>query len=164
MSTQMKLIIPLLDKSIKKEYLSQRAGFVNAFTWDKNKPYIDNCIFLMYERTSKDPLSQERAFVFSGLASLYKMYCIRVKGKVYIIYAISIINKDIHNFLQGFRHSDHNTFIRILQFWDGSDINVLKYLNKSLLDYACSGESVPEEDYNPGPVRCIRTKIPKAQK
>ena len=149
MSTQMKLIIPLLDNSIKKEYLTEEAGFVNAYTWDKNKPYIDNCIFLMYKTPPETELSKERAFILSGLSSLYKMYYIKSNNNYYLVYAISIIDKDIRQLLKGLRHTKQTSFSRILQFWGGDDLQVLKYLNKNLSSYTCTGESVPEEDINP---------------
>ena len=48
MSTQMKLIVPLLDDNITADTISEEAGFIDAYTWNKNEPYIDNCIFLMF--------------------------------------------------------------------------------------------------------------------
>lgn len=161
MSTQMKLIIPLLDKNIKKEYLTAEAGFVNAYSWDKNRPYIDNCIFLVYTTPPETEIAKERAFVFSGLKSLYKIYYIRSKGKAYIVYAIVIIDSDIKCFLKGHRHTKQKTFSRILQFWSGSDLQVLKYLNKNLTAYTCTGESVPEEDINPTINEYKQTKDPQ---
>ena len=148
MSTQMKLIIPLLDESIKREYLTEEAGFVNAYTWDKNNPYIDNCIFLMYKTPPTTKLSKERAFTLSGLKTLYKMYYINANNYYYLIYAISIIDKDVKQFLKGLRHTKQSTFSRILQFWGGDDLQVLKYLNHNLSSYTCTGESVPEEIVN----------------
>ena len=148
MSTQMKLIIPLLDPNIKKEYFTEEAGFVNAYTWDKNNPYIDNCIFLMYNTPPETSLSKERAFVLSGLKTLYKMYYIKSDNRCYLIYAITIVDSDIRNLLKGLRHTKSSSFSRILQFWRGEDLQVLKYLNKNLTSYTCTGEGVPEEDYD----------------
>ena len=59
----MKLIIPLLDDKFTSFIVSDKAGFINAYTWNKNKPYIDNCIFLMYDATIINKNTQAKVVV-----------------------------------------------------------------------------------------------------
>lgn len=147
MSTQIKLIIPLLNKNIKKTHLTERAGFVNAYTWDKNRPFLDNHIFLLYDDSIRTEDSSKRFYEFSKMDSLYDMKYIYINNHMYVLYIFNIIDSDIKYFLKGLRHKKDSTFARILQFWGGDDISILKYLNKTLTAYCCTGESVPEEDF-----------------
>ena len=147
MSTQMKLIIPLLDDNITLDTISEDAGFIDAYTWNKKEPYIDNCIFLMYDATIINNKTRIRDCVLYNSPNLYKKKYVTINGHYYSIYAMSIVNPEIKEFLQGLRHKKGVTGERIMSFWAGKDKLVNKYLIGTLSSYACTGESVPEEDY-----------------
>ena len=68
MSLQMKLIIPLLDKSLTKEDISPEAGFVDAYNYDINRPALENCVFLMYDAYTRTPESNRRYGKFEKLS------------------------------------------------------------------------------------------------
>lgn len=147
MSTQMKLIIPLLDDKFTSFIVSDKAGFINAYTWNKNKPYIDNCIFLMYDATIINKDTQLRDHIIYNSPNLYKKENVIINKHYYTIYAICIIDSDIKEFLQGLRHKKTVSASKIMSFWGGKDEKVNKYLMGILSSYTCTGESVPEEDY-----------------
>lgn len=147
MNTQLKLIIPLLSKSITLTDISENAGFVGAFTYNKNRPYLDNHIFLMYDANLHNKYTINRVIHFDKAEELYGKEYIRANGNNYVLYTFIIINSDIKQLLKGLRHKKSSSFARICEFWDGKDKQVNKYLCDLLPELSCSGESVPEEDY-----------------
>lgn len=155
MSTQMKLIIPLLDPNIKLSDITKKAGFINGYTYNKNKPYLDNHIFLMYDAYESNPYTWERETRFSNSKNLYGKEYIRANSKDYVLYSFVITNADIKQLLKGLRHKKSESFARICSFWNGKDPQVNKYLCDLLPGLSCSGESVPEEDYLMTHEECI---------
>lgn len=147
MSILEKLIIPLLSESITKEDVSKEAGFFHLYTSDINRPYMDKCIFLLYDTETNTKESRLREYKFRSLKEISYSKCIRINKKYYILYVFPIINKDIERFKNGLRHNSKDGFIRILKFWNGSDEYINKYLMGTLLSYDHTDISVPEEDY-----------------
>jgi len=143
----MKLIIPLLDEAITTSDISEKAGFIDGYTYNKNKPYLDNHIFLMYDADDVNKNTIQREINLNKSPNLYGKDYIRAGGKNYVLYVFVITNSDIKNLLKGLRHSKSKSFARICEFWDGKDRVVNKYLCDLLPGVYCSGESVPEEDY-----------------
>ena len=154
----MKLIIPLLDPNIKLSDITKKAGFINGYTYNKNKPYLDNHIFLMYDANESDPHTWARETNLSKSKNLYGKEYIRANGNNYVLYSFVIINPDIKQLLKGLRHKKTESFARICNFWNGKDPQVNKYLCDLLPELPCSGESVPEEDYLMTHEECIRQK------
>lgn len=147
MSTLEKLIIPFLSDSITREDVSEEAGFLHLYTSDINRPYMDDCIFLLYDVETKTKEARLREFKFRSLKEISYSKCIRINNKYYMLYIFPIINKDIERFKNGLRHSSKDGFIKILKFWNGSDEKITEYLMGTLLSYDHTDISVPEEDY-----------------
>lgn len=152
MSLHMKLMIPLLDKSITKEDLSTEAGFVDAFVFDKNRPGIEDCIFLMYDLSKTTKESGAREHHFYNCTNLYNAKVSYINGTPYKIFAFKMIGKDVKNLYQGFKPKEYNNVVRILSFWRGydDDVNKTMLINKPgriSLDW----KTIPEYDYLPGP-------------
>lgn len=147
MSTQLKVIIPLLSKCIKSIDLTEKAGFIGAYTYNINRPYLDDHIFLMYDANLVNKYTIDKEIRFSKSSELYGKEYIRSGGNNYTIYTFIIIENDIKQLLKGLRHKKSSSFARICEFWDGKDKQVNKYLCDLLPELSCSGESVPEEDY-----------------
>ena len=147
MSTQMKLIIPLLDGSITKDDITQEAGFVDAYNVDKNKPGNDNCIFLMYDCEKHGNKAYNRTVKFSKLKNLKSSRIIRVDNHPYILYTFTITNIDIKQFRKGLHWKSYKTFNRLVSFWGPRESDVHDALMFTWKPYDISYESVPEEDY-----------------
>ena len=148
MSIQMKLVIPLLDNKLKLEHLSEKAGFINAYSWNKNKPYLDNHIFLMYNHDIHNVWTELRDMHLTALDSYYGKDYITHKGKNYVIYIFVIVNSDVkNNLLKGLRHSKLSSWKRIAEFWNYSDDTVNEYLAGICTPLSCHDEGVPEADY-----------------
>ncbi len=150
MSTQMKLLIPLLDDTIKKEYLTEEAGFVDAYVHDKNRPYIENCIFLMYEIGKHTDLACECEYYMRFCKNMHSCKIQYIKGKPYRIYAFPLLGKDSKKIYKGFKPRDDKNISRILGFWLGTDVDVNNVMMRNdMYGVKVDWKVVPEYDYQP---------------
>lgn len=149
MTLQMKLIIPLLDKSLTKEDISPEAGFFGAYNADINKPYYDNCIFLMYTTDMSNTQARLTEYKLRKLESIAHRYLVYINKICYRVYAFSIVNTDIKHLLQGMRHFKTDSYLRFVQFWGITDGLVNHYLTCPNVHIEHEVVSIPEEDYNP---------------
>ena len=152
MSNMMKLIIPLLDEALVKEDFTKEAGFVNAYMFDKNRPYLDNHIFLVYKLPIQGKEAFNREVNFSTKCTNIQGFTVQeINGKPYKIYAFPILNSDIKRILEKREKPKYTkSSIRILAVWRGydDDVNAIMLTNKPErigLDW----NSVPEYDYRP---------------
>lgn len=148
MSTQMKLIIPLLDEEICKEDISTDCGFVDGYITDINKPGNDDCIFLMYDCENKSINAYNRTNKFCKLKSLKSSRIIRVNNHPYILYTFTITNPDVRRFKKGLSWKSYKSFNKISSFWDPNEKDVFDALMWEWKPYEKSDKSVPEEDYS----------------
>jgi hypothetical protein len=150
MSTQMKLLIPLLDKNITKEDLTPEAGFVDVYVFDKNRPSIDNCIFLMYDLSVKTTKAYDRECRFAKCENLHDFKVDYINGKAYKIFAFTISGEDIRNLYNGYKPKKKENVVRILSFWCGydEDVNNTMLINKPER-LSRDWKTIPEYDYRP---------------
>ena len=149
MSTQIKLIIPLLDPNITKDDLSEEAGFIDGYLYDINRPSLTDNIFLMYKADTSDIKAVRRDEKFKESPFLRSKKHIYVKGTCYIIYAFVILNNDIRLLKRGLPMSTIKNCYRILSFWEGKDSQVNKAMLWTTEPYSVQLEQVPEADFNP---------------
>lgn len=145
----MKLIIPLLSKELTKEDVSQEAGFVDAYSYDKNRPSIENCIFLMYDTRVKTSQFGLTEYKLSNLPELRSKKVCTIDNKQYLVYAIVVLDTDIKNLLKGLRHTKTSSYTRFVQFWGTTDGMVNRYIVCPTEAFAYGQTSVPEEDCAP---------------
>ena len=86
MNAAYKLIIPLLDKNLTLEDISPEAGFIDVFSEDINKPYLDNHIFLLYDLTNTSAKAYSRNKKLESSKKLYDKYIITISGNEFIVY------------------------------------------------------------------------------
>ena len=149
MSTQMKLIIPLLDPNIIKDDLSEEAGFVDAYLYDVNRPSLVDNVFLMYKADTEDKKAVSREERFKESPYIRSKTFIHINDVCYIIYAFNILSNDIRLLKKGLPVSTIKSNSRILSFWKGSDDLVNKAILWTSEPYSVQTESVPEADYYP---------------
>lgn len=148
-----KLIVPLLDNSIDADDLSIDSGFVNAYTDDINKPYLDNHIFLLYDSSVNTVRSMNRFRKFRNLDSLFTSRYVTINKKHYIIYVFSRVSKsnEIKNILNGSGCIPVTAKLDIYNFW--KDVPFESYNYEIFLPHFgfCKKvqEELPEEDYYP---------------
>jgi len=149
MSLALKYIIPLLDNHLTKETISEKAGFVNAFTNDINKPYLDNHILLMYDfEASHTKELTNRAYIFAYKIKK-KPFLHRINNKWYSIYALPIINGNARKYrtsgIPSFSESDR---LKMINFWGTSDSDINKMITNPFTTLTTFEEStIAEEDY-----------------
>lgn len=144
----MKLIIPLLDDSLTKEDFSKSAGFIEGYTYNKNNPNLLSHVFLLYKRDRDTYENAKTIEKLNNLKSLYKWKTIRVGGKFYILYTISLVGPTLKKLLQGIPSFNEEDIKKTLKFWnmEEDDVNrILLGINPLLV---IDNTSVPEEDYS----------------
>lgn len=150
MSTSFKFIIPLLDKKIKLVDLSPNAGFIDVFSSDKNRPYLDNHIFLLYSTDICTKESEERAERFKKLSNLYQTKYIKIKNKIFLMYVFSIVNPAIKRIKNNILMLSNEDKMRIIAFWELKDGDINRFMMDSIYLIGNFVERViPEEDYSP---------------
>lgn len=149
MSTQMKLIIPLLDPNITRDDLSEEAGFVDAYSYDINRPSLVDNIFLMYRTDTTDKKAVRREEKFKDSKYIRSKTFITIDDKCYIIYAFIILNNDIRLLKRGLPMSMIKNYSKVLSFWNGSDDGVNKAIIWPSEPYSVQVNQIPEADYYP---------------
>lgn len=162
MSYHLKFIIPLLDEEITMNDLSPSAGFVDAYTDDINRPYLDRHIFLLYINTLDTKDAYNRTKKFSTLKSLYNIIDVRIKGVLCKLYAFCITNPAINSITKNaFMLSDSDK-LKILRFWKTTDDDINEFFVKNIDTkiHSFNKVSVPEWDYQKLYVRIQNKKGP----
>lgn len=153
MSTLMKLIIPLLDDNITKEDVSDEAKFVDGFLLDRNRPTLDNHVFLMYKCDISTTTALDRNDKFKDLQSLYSSKVFYFNQIPYKIYTFPRVNPAIRRILSGEAPRLYKDASRILKFWKGEDEDVNRILLYGLeelikrVDKESMNATLPEKDY-----------------
>lgn len=158
MSTQIKLIIPLLDPNITKDDISPEAGFYNAYIYDINKPSLVDNIFLVYKLGVNDKKARAREERFKESKYIKSTRYAKIDGEWYIVYVFVILNKDINFIKQALPTSSVKNTFRILSFWKGSDNAVNNAVLYPSEPYSIQTEHLPEEDYTPSAIDCYALK------
>lgn len=148
-----KFIVPLLDDNLTLEDISEESGFVNAFSTDKNRPYLEDKVFLLYKSTTNTVESLTRFRKFNSLDTIYNTRFITIKGEHYTVYAFNRVayRKDIKNLLTGNSLVSLQAKLEISNFWKTlptDDLNLRLFLPH--YRFAENIEAtVPEEDFYP---------------
>lgn len=114
-----KLVIPLLDDNITLDDISFESGFVNAYTDDINRPYMDNHIFLLYDSSFNTIESLNRYLKFRELETIHSSRYIMINKKHYILYSFSRSNNvsAINSIIRGSGTTAVNAKLDIYNFW-----------------------------------------------
>ena len=127
MSIHYKLIIPLLDKNIKLEDISKESGFVGIYTCDINRPYIENCLFMLYRRTT-DPQCIKTREKLSNLPNLYGKRNVKIKGLQYVLFYFTIDRTIRFIIKNAFEFISEEQKIQIYKFWQFKDAKINEYM------------------------------------
>lgn len=149
MSTSLKFIIPLLDNNLTLDDISNKAGFIGAFTQDINRPYLDHHIFLVYVVGIATLESKNRFDKFKTLKTISNTKYMNIKGRTYIVYAFPIINKAIDHIIGNSLMLSKDDKMRIICFWQLKDRDINDFMISSFYLIGEFKEAVlPEEDYS----------------
>lgn len=150
MSLQDKLIIPLCDDRIDKQYLTEKAGLLGIYTKDLNSPECDNHIILEYGFNLHTMLEVKRVEHFKSLG--YHPKKMKINGRWVLVYYLPYKDKAAFYYKQtGNFLKVSNVLRKIIKFWTIEDDDVAEYaLNndpKYLLKVKFKESILPEEDY-----------------
>lgn len=143
------LIVPLIDDGINESDLSDKAGFVDAYTSDINRPYLDKHCFLMYKDTGTiESLNTKNKL--SKLPTYYNKRYMKIKGEHYTVFTFVALNKDIEQLKKGCLFKDTKSQVRILNFWStkSDDLANQVLLSNFRFGYPINS-TLPEQDYEP---------------
>lgn len=146
MSKLTKIIIPLIDDNISKDDISEDTGFIDAYTEDINRPFLDSHIFLMYNW--EDKKSTKVFYKFRSISSFYGYKIIYLNGKAYIVYTFTS-NSLINRLKRGIAILRDVNKQRILQFWQFTDPWITLNVMRGTIACDPPQDVLPEEDYLP---------------
>lgn len=150
MSTRMKFVVPLLDDNLCAKDFDEDIGFVGAYSYDKNRPWLDNHIFLMYDTNKDKKENYNREVRFRKCKNIHNFTVQQINGKSYIIYAFPIINKSIDILLREGLIGTKTAIdlAKIITFWHGKDSDVINVVTRvnGICNVPYDLKSVPEYD------------------
>ena len=129
--------------------LSYESGFIDAFSSDINRPYLDNHIFLLYLAKTDTKESYNRMSKFKELNNLYNETEITLKGHLCKLYTFAITSTAIQRILNNMLMLNNDEKLRIIKFWKCTDNDVNNYMVNQL-EYNLHSyipNIVPEQDY-----------------
>lgn len=129
MSLKYKIIAPFLDEKLTMKDLDPEIGFVGMYYGNKNRPWLDNHFFLMYDITKNAKENYKRECRFEKHTNQFNFEIARIKGKFYKIYSFPIINPKVKRFIQdGLPMTNIFDISRIILFWKGTDDKLTKFV------------------------------------
>lgn len=117
-----KFIVPLLFKNYSRFLSYSNFGFVNAYLTDKNRPYLDKHLFMVYETTSSVTKFKELDDAMRSHPNFYSHYSVKVNGKFYEVYSflrdVGPYKEEIAELInENYHLIRYDTKIKILDFW-----------------------------------------------
>lgn len=149
MSTSWKFIIPLLDKSLTLSDFTLEAGYIGAFVGDKNAPYLDRHVILMYSIEVNNAHAFNTYLKLKKLSTLYKYKTVKIQGHSYGLF-IFCRSKTVDEIIHSKLVLSDIQKTRIYAFWNFKDFEINEFMldNRKVMcfDLNCN-QIVPEQDY-----------------
>lgn len=143
-----KCLIPLINNKLSSNDTSKSIGFAGIYFGDKNKPYIENCMFLLYKLDNSIE-QYDLVNKFKTFNNLYTTYILKVNNIYYrvFVFTINYANKnDINSIKNGYLNNISllNKY-RISNYYSSdSDLFCKLFINNKTNDALYD---LPEEDY-----------------
>lgn len=139
MSVKEKILIPLIDDSIKADDVLSE-DFIGVFTEDINYP-CENCIYLVYKYNMDD----------LHLSIKCHSDCVRNIGNdLYHILKFTVWSKDLKSAIGGYYQNISNCGVsKIYNFWKDVDKSTAEYPFAKTLAMESFSRTIPEEIYVP---------------
>jgi len=144
-------IVPLLDDNLTWRDLTVESGFINAYTSDKNRPYLEDKVFLVYDSSVNTRESLDRYCKLKNLDTVYNMKYITINNKHYTVYCFSNpkYKKDINSLKNYGKAFSLEAKLDINRFW--TNVPVPELSKRLFYPHYRNGETIeaelPEEDY-----------------
>ena len=140
-------LLPLLDPNFYASDFIKASGFVNTFTEDIDRPWLESHTFLLFETVLNPTIeSLEIDQKLQSSEYFYGLKHMKIKGKHYKLYAF--VNNSSIKALQTKKHTDKVAY-DITSFWGRhTPLDVVRTLYNPLCSYIKVKDVVPEEDYS----------------
>lgn len=139
--------MPLAINNLSVDDLTEEKGFINAFTDDLNRPYLDNHIFLMFERNANSHEKFKTYLKIKNDPDLQGIHHCKINGKWVTIYSYVYKNTfDAQILKTGAAMISNNANVKIMRFWKGLDDDINDYFINRNYVLINEGETIPEED------------------
>ena len=151
MKPYLKMIIPLLGWGLTLEDISIDKGFRGVFSYDINRPSLDNHIFLLYSNTTTG-FSIDRDVRLKSLPTFYSRRRIKIKGIMFLCYTFIIVSNSIRKLKSSSLWLNDYEKMRIFKFWNFTDNEINYYMlhpNDVNSFEQFEQKVIPEWDYVP---------------
>jgi hypothetical protein len=140
-----KIATSLLTPDITPMDFTEKAGFVDSYTEDPDRPSGFNELFLVFDDTVRTEESIDRARRYARSPYLKNTYVKYISGNAYCVYSFWVSN-DIKKLYNGIFTLTAEEKYKIAQFWGISSTVSNSVLTNGLLQYEVS-HSMPLADY-----------------
>ena len=148
MSNLLKIAIPLLNNKIEWKDIQDCSGFVGAYFEDKNRPFLNDHLFLLYDAESKEESSLKCMYKLNSLDNIYETHIVYIKDKPYTVFTFTI-NGTIRRLRDGNIILNPVQKQRVLDFWKAKDAWVMNNVLLGTMYEQPEPSILPEEDYMP---------------
>lgn len=139
----------MMNENFKVDDFSEKAGFVDGYLEDINRPSLVDHIFLLYDGYLDTAEKLERDERFRSFATLYSRKTIYISGNPYLIYTFVNMSKDIRRIKDGKAPYKIDDLKKIMSFWTLNDDFIFEFACNRAVGFVTEGLVVPEEDYRP---------------
>lgn len=146
-----KYILPIINSRLKYNITSEDIGFINAYTYDVNRPQHGGKVHLVYEYVKLYTKNTWKDIVNSP--GYQTKYTLRIDDKCYQVFIFIVPRSIIGDFkkIQGGNLTTISPFTKqdIIEFWNGSpkQYQIIKNLIYQY-DISPFEDAIPEEDYH----------------
>lgn len=148
MSNLLKIAIPLLNDEIEWKDIQNSSGFVGAYFEDKNRPFLNNHLFLLYDAESKEENSLRCFYKLNKLKNVYSTKTIYIKDKPYTLFTFTI-DSVIRRLRDGNIILNPTQKQKVLSFWKDRDAWIMNNILLGTMYERPEPSILPEEDYMP---------------
>lgn len=150
MSKHFKTIIPLLSNDLVLDDIKVENGFVGAFSYDINRPTLDQHIFLLYIYNVTN-FFKERDARLKACPTFRSRRTVRIKGFLIVCYTFYNNQRSIRSIIDDRWLVNDEDKLRIFKFWNFTDNDINQYMlhpDINLFSETFKQVVIPEWDYD----------------
>lgn len=120
MSNATRYLFPLISDKVTRQDLIEKTGFVDVYTTDIDRPYMEDCVFVLYKRVNTEEYFKCTSKLESLESYFGKKYLL-LDNVPHIMYTFKNAKKlkDIKNYIEIGNLVSLDTKLKIYEFWKG---------------------------------------------
>lgn len=127
MSKHFKAIIPLLGEGITLDDIDPKKGFIGAYSYDINRPSLDQHIFLLYIFITTG-FSIDRDKRLKALPTFRSRRIVKIKGFSIACYTFGNNIPGVRSIIDDRWNVNDNDKLKIFKFWNFTDDDINQYM------------------------------------